>query len=70
MTNGRFQHITVEESTICNDLKRGEYLNLYLNKYVLVLNTKTKLNDLRKIICLRKTKVSVLRISVYKDFEN
>ena len=30
----------------------------------------TELNDLRKIICLRKTKVSVERISVHKVIEN
>ena len=33
-------------------------------------NNNTELNDLRKIICLRKTQISVERISVYKVIEN
>ena len=36
--------------------------------YISLFNT--ELNDLRKIICLRKTKVSVERILVYKVIEN
>ena len=33
-------------------------------------NLNTELNDLRKMICLRKTQVSVERISVYKIIES
>ena len=35
-----------------------------------IATNNTELDDLRKMICLRKTSISVERISVYKVIEN